>query len=190
MIKPVLLVRFILVGILLIPHWVQASSFDDLLKEAGLEFHKPANFKSIPVKANKLFLYEHAIREKSGNLEIRYAVRPIARMKIDYKDPHNAAPEPNHLFPLLFDNAIQQIALDGHNPRREYSPEQAIKNFNSDWASASVFDVKPGFSTNYKQGLLLAIHKSGKADAYAIFLYNDYQQVKSLIDNNYKFIKD
>ena len=187
--KTLLLLKYCLTVVFLLPYSLQASPFDNLLKETSIEFKKPDNFKIIPIQVNELFLYEYAIRENKGKLEIRYAIRPIARMKIDYKDPHNAAPEPNHLFPLLFDNAIQRIAQDGHNPRMEYSPQQSKEKFNSDWASASAFDVKPEFSDSYKQGLLLAMHKSTKADAYAIFLFNDYHQVKELIDQNLTNLK-
>lgn len=46
------------------------------------------------------------------------------------------------------------------------------------------YDVVPEFSEKYKQGLLVAIHKNGKADVYAIYLYNDYQKVKKTIDSS------
>lgn len=65
---------------------------------------------------------------------------------------------------------------DPHNPAPDL--------FNADWAAAAVFDVNEEFSYRFDQGLLIAMHKTGKADAYVVFLFDDYAEVKSSIKEN------
>lgn len=161
-----------------------AADFDLLIKEAELEFTRPTGFVDIPSQANSLLPYERAIRHEKTGLEVRYAVRPLGRIQIEYDDPHSAAPEPDHLFPLLFASLTDRLSSGGDTPRREYTAKQAQELFNADWAAVSVFDVKPEFSKHFSQGLLIALHKNGKADAYTVFLFNDYSQVKEVIDNS------
>jgi len=48
-------------------------------------------------------------------------------------------------------------------------------------AAASIFDVESAFSTEYREALLFALHKRGKADAYAVFLYRDPERAKPII---------
>ena len=158
-----------------------SESFQKLLLEAELIYTAPQGFKSLSAVANPLLPYEHAIRTEDAKLEVRYAIRPLSRVKIDYSDPHNSAPEPNHLFNMLFASLAEQLASGGDTPRREYTREQAKEMFNADWAAAAVFDVSQQFSQEYAQGLLVAIHKNGRADAYMVYLFNSYPEVKQRI---------
>lgn len=155
--------------------------FDQLMEESGLELTPPPGFTHIKPVANPVLPYEHALRHVSGRLEIRYIIRPLGRISIDYNDPHNAAPEPNHLFPLLFESLINALSSGGNTPNTEYPPSQAHELFNAGWAAAAVFDVNPDFSDSYTQALLIGMHKDGQADAYTLFLYNEYSQVKEFI---------
>jgi len=158
-----------------------AELFKQLLEESGLRIESSPGFTDIPVTPNPVFHYEHAQRHSSGALEIRYIIRPLGRLSIDYSDPHNAAPEPNHLFPLLFESLMNELSRGGNTPNREYSQSDARELFNAGWASAAVFDVNPEFSSAYSQALLIGIHKDGLADAYSVFLYNEYSQAKDYI---------
>ncbi|MEA3278957.1 MAG: hypothetical protein U9Q81_27425 [Pseudomonadota bacterium] len=47
-----------------------------------------------------------------------------------------------------------------------------------------MFDVSSEFNADHKQALVIAIHKNQLADAYTIFLFDDYGQVKEEIDEN------
>lgn len=158
-----------------------SKPFQQRLSEAGLTFTAPQGFKPLPPVANPLLAYEHAIRSQDGKLEARYAIRPLSRVKIDYSDPHNSAPEPNHLFNMLFASLVEQLSSGGDTPRREYTDEQAKELFNADWAAAAVFDVSQQLSQDYTQGLLVAIHKNDQADAYMVYLFNSYPDVKQRI---------
>ena len=73
------------------------------------------------------------------------------------------------------------LSRGGNTPNNEYPQSQARELFNADWAAASVFDVNPDFSGTYSQALMIGIHKDGQADAYTLFLYNEYSQAKEFI---------
>lgn len=165
------------------------TAFRQLLQEAGMQYSRPQDFESLLPAANPLLPYEYAARSNDGRLEIRYAVRPLARIKIEYDDPHTSAPEPNHMFNMLFASLAEQLAHGGDAPRREYTPQQAKALFNADWAAGSIFDASNELSDDYSQGLLIAIHKNGKADAYMLYLFNDYPEVKELINSTLSSLK-
>lgn len=162
----------------------EAGLFKKLIDESAMRFSPPADFSDVNPKKNSVLHYERAISHRSGELEMRFIIRPLGRISIDYEDPHNAAPEPNHLFPLLFESMINELSrrgADTHNT--EYPQAQAKSLFNADWASAAVFDVNPEFTESYSQALLIAIHKDNQADAYTVFLYNESSEAKALIQS-------
>ena len=158
------------------------STFEELAAGVGLGYTRPDGFVDTPVVINSLWAYEHAVLEPDSNIEIRYSVRPIARMEIAYDDPHSNAPDPNHIFPMMFQTLIGLLSDGRHTPSREYPPDQARSRFNSDWAAAALFDVDPRFSDRHKIALMIAIHKNNLADAYTIYLFNDYEQARPVIN--------
>ncbi|MFV1982075.1 MAG: hypothetical protein ACC657_00925 [Thiohalomonadales bacterium] len=156
--------------------------FSKLLQEGGLELKKPASFTKRAVQYNATFPYEYVLRHNNDLMEIRYSIRPINRIKIEYQDPHNSAPQANYLFNMMFESIITQLASTGFNPRREYPAAQSSSRFNAGWAAAAVVDVSTQYSEKFRHALLLALHKDDLADAYVVFLYNDYQKIKQLMD--------
>ncbi len=159
-------------------------TFERLLTESGMELAVPNGFASVEVRPNGRFIYDRAYASPDRALEVRYAVRPLGRMRVDYEDPHSAAPDPNHIFPLMFQSVVGRLSDGRHSPTREYPPEQAREKFNADWAAAAVFDTDAGFATDYRQALVIAMHKNALADAYVIFLFDDYEPVKRRINDN------
>jgi len=158
------------------------QAFDELMVESGLHMQTPQNYVDVPIQANPVFPYEHAIKHESGAMEMRFIVRPLSRILIDYTDPHNAAPEPNHLFPLLFESITNQLSTDSDTPNNTFSESAAQDHFNAHWAAAAAFDVNPEFSPGYRSAVLIGMHKNQVADAYTLFLYNDHEQAKTLIN--------
>lgn len=159
-----------------------APSFEQLLSESGMRFAAPAGFAPVAVRPNPLFRYDHAVAAADGSLEIRYAVRPLGRIIVDYEDPHSSAPDPNHMFPVMFQSMVTLLSNGRHSPTGEYPPRQAGEKFNADWASAAVFDVSAEFQAGRRQALVIAMHKNKLADAYAVFLFDDYEAVKERIN--------
>jgi len=184
--RAALRLSFWLGGLLVLP-WVLAGeapadgSFQDLLAEAGMQLVPPPGFQDREVQDSVQLPYERAMADTDGTLEVRYSIRPLGRIVVDYEDPHSAKPEPNHMFPLMFQAILGRIARHGHNPSTEYPMDQARDKFGADWAAAAVFDVDPEYSPEHSHGLLLALHKNQLADAYSVFLFHDYVQVKPLL---------
>ena len=157
------------------------GAFDQLLFESGLRIENRQSYVDIPIHANPVLPYEHAMKHESGALELRFIVRPLSQIAIEYNDPHNAAPEPNHLFPLLFESITNRLSVGSDTPSSTFSSAEAQKSFIASWAAASVFDVRPEFADGYRNGLLIGMHRNDMADAYTVFLYNDHELAKPLI---------
>ncbi len=158
------------------------ARFTALLNEAELLFEPPAGFVDMPAQSTPVFDYERAVRSPEGDLEIRVAVRPLKRLRIEYDDPHGSVPDPNHIFPLVFESLASRLAGGRHAPSNAYPPDQAQEKFNADWAAAAVFDITEDFASNHSQGLLLALHRNKVSDAYVIFLFDDYAAVKERLN--------
>lgn len=154
------------------------EDFEALLAEAELQFSPPEGYLDMPAGQTPVFDWERALRSPDGTLEIRIAVRPLKRLRIDYDDPHGATPNPNHVFPLVFESMVTRLSGGRHAPSNTYPPDRAREKFNADWAAAAVFDTVADFETGHDQGLLLAIHRNKVSDAYIIFLFDDYASVK------------
>jgi len=161
-----------------------APTFEQLLNEAGMTFTAARGFQEINLRANPLFTYDKAVTNGDGTLEIRYAVRPLGRIQIDYEDPHSSAPDPNHMFPVMFQSLVTLLSDGRHSPTNEFPPEQAREKFNADWAAAAVFDMSDRFNADHKQALVIALHKNQLGDAYSLFLFDDFEQVRQQINAN------
>lgn len=158
------------------------ARFAELLSQHRIELNVDNGFESQPVEANALVDYEGAVRAADGAMEIRYLIRPLAAMQIDYDDPHGAMPDPNHIFPLLFEALVSRLSGGSYAPSRPFSEQQARDEFNADWAATAVFDVDAEFSTEFRQGIIVGIHRRGEIDAYVVVLYNDFDQIKPRLE--------
>jgi hypothetical protein len=182
-VKPILILLLCLT-----PHWIAvveaapAHLFEALLDEGQLVFNPPSGFVDLPPGRNPILDYEHALRSADGSLEIRLAIRPLGRLKIDYDDPHGAIPNPEHIFPLVFESLANRLSGGRYAPSNPYPPDQARAKFNADWAAAAVFDTVTDFATDHKQGLLVAIHRNKVSDAYLVFLFDDYAAVREQLN--------
>ncbi|WP_287409212.1 hypothetical protein, partial [Oceanithermus sp.] len=121
--------------------------------------------------------YQHRVVSDDGQVEIRYVVLPLDRVEIDYDDPHSSAPEPDHLFTLLFPGILTEISGWGRYKSREYPEDEALRLFRADWAAVAVLEVTPEYSPERRQALVVALHRNGHADAYQIFLGNDVKRL-------------
>ena len=164
------------------PAALEPVAFQTLLAEAELVLEPRPDLEEIETPATSLYRFQKAFRHTQSALEIRYAVRPLGRMEIDYNDPHSSAPNPDHVFPMVFQAMIGRFASHGHAPSQVYPKDKAKSLFNADWAAASLFDADPELATPYASGLLLAMHKNGTGDAYALFLFDDARASKPVID--------
>ncbi|HHN73084.1 MAG TPA: hypothetical protein ENK13_03245, partial [Thermopetrobacter sp.] len=149
------------------------ASFARLLKEADLELRLPADFREIPPPGNDVYAFDKAWVSADGKIEIRLAVRPIARMVIEYDDPHSSAPDPDDIHSMAFTALIGQFARQGSMPARDIPHAQARRTFNADWAALATFGADPELNPRHAEAMLLALHRMRTADVYVLFLYDD-----------------
>jgi len=154
-----------------------AQDFAELLDEAGMVYQLPPGYAPAPVEFNPVLPYQHRVVSDDGQVEIRYVVLPLDRVEIDYDDPHSSAPEPDHLFTLLFPGILTEISGWGRYKSREYPEDEALRLFRADWAAVAVLEVTPEYSPERRQALVVALHRNGHADAYQIFLGNDVKRL-------------
>ena len=154
-----------------------AQDFAELLDEAGMVYQQPPGYAPAPVEFNPVLPYQHRVVSDDGQVEIRYVVLPLDRVEIDYDDPHSSAPEPDHLFTLLFPGILTEISGWGRYKSREYPEDEALRLFRADWAAVAVLEVTPEYSPERRQALVVALHRNGHADAYQIFLGNDVKRL-------------
>jgi hypothetical protein len=160
----------------------EQPSFHDLLKEGGLRYYHPVGFENLKVEPS-VFAYEKRILHKEQDIEVRYSIRPLNRIQVDYEDPHNSAPHPNDLFDMLFRSVVEQLSERSQSNSKAYTPDQAKKLFNAGWAAVAVFDISKEVSSKYREGLLITMHKNDLADAYILLLTNDLGKHKPFVDH-------
>ncbi len=151
--------------------------FATLLAEAGMVYDLPGGYAPLPVEWNDVLPYQYRVRSADGEVEVRYVIFPLDRVEIDYDDPHSSAPEPDHLFTLLFPGILTEISGWGRYKSREYPEDEALRLFRADWAAVAVLEVVPEFSRERRQALVVALHRNGRADAYQIFLGRDVKRL-------------
>ena len=157
--------------------------FQKILDEAGMIYERPEGYEELVPEPNPVLTYLYRVKNPETGVEIRYLVIPIQRIEIDYDDPHASAPEPDHIFSLLFPSLLTQLSVDGRYREKEYPSLEARKLFNAEWAAAGTFTPNPEFAP-FAHGLMVAMHRIGRADAFEIFLANDLAALKEAVLNH------
>lgn len=155
-----------------------ANEFELLLDESQLQFDSPVGF--VEMDSSNPACSKQLIHPETQTA-ICLMLRPIKRMSIDYEDPHSSAPNPNQVYPLLFQSLVNELSDFSESPSYEYPTQQAKKAFRADWAKAIAFNLKHPWGKDRTQGYLLAIHKHHAADAYLLFTYQHGDQAKPII---------
>lgn len=161
----------------------EVVGFSELLAEAGLTLEAGEQFVEDVPPRTPLYSFQKALRHQRLPLKVYYAVRPLSRMRIDYEDPHSNAPDPNHIFPMVFQALVGRLARPGATPSHVYPRGKAKELFNADWAAAAIFDTEPELGSGYGSALLVALHKNHRADAYILAVFDDAKAVKPAIDS-------
>jgi hypothetical protein len=156
------------------------EEFIELLDTCGLEFELPAGFLFKPGVQNSKLNYEGKIVAADGNLEVRFAIRPILGMEVEYRDPHSAAPEPNHIYPLLEQSVVDRVSDGKTGPKEEFG-EDALAEYNADWGALHRLTPNPDFDPNHQELLLLCLHGNNRADVYVTFLFQNGKSASSAL---------
>jgi hypothetical protein len=165
---------------------IKTKSFVELLQESQMVFQKPEGLVEVAVMKNDQMNYEYALKYPDKKFEVRYAIRPLGAMIVQYKEnlknkkPGDVFMDPNVLYPTLF----QAIALNVSGGKESYKEDfdkNAIKEeFKADWGSITFFEVGKSYSQEYKYCLMMAIHKDNCADAYIFYLSDDKERLMEL----------
>lgn len=158
------------------------STFEELADSVGLVVTPPAGYQISKGQQDPVLAYEYAISHPDQPLLVRFSIRPLSWIEIDYNDPHNATPEPNHLFPLIFQTLVSDMTKGLRSVEQEYSQADARAQFGADWASLAALDLAPENRNPYTQVMLLALHRNNIADVYVAIHYEDFDGLKEEID--------
>ncbi len=167
----------IIVSLLLFYTTVFANNvdFDALLSESKMVLEVPENVRQIASNiAQKQFEYQ--------DLNIIYSINPIARITIDYEDPHNSAPHPNDLFAMLFNKKLEYlIDKRDYNSYEQVMPLQMAKEkWGATWVKIVAFNLDQAIF-KHSSAMLIAMHKNDLSDAYILFTTDNLQKNKSII---------
>lgn len=151
-----------------------------LLIETGMDLEMPHDFAGGLTHSSHGLLYDRAIISENGKVELRVAVRPIARMNIDYDDPHGAIPHPNGLSELLMDAYLDRVAVS-RKVRHELATTTACEEYGADKVWIQRFVARGSFSPRRPNGILLTLHRDDRADAFMSVLWSSDEDAVALI---------
>jgi hypothetical protein len=157
-----------------------AEAFHTLLERCKMEFNVPSGFAFSPGAITAQLDYEGKLVSDDGKLEVRIALRCLADAEVDYKDPHSSKPAPEHIYPLMYTAIVQEVSTDPHSASGGFG-DNALAEFHADWGQMSLLTPKPEFGGDYSSMIFLAVHRRAAADAYMVFLFDEYAEVKDQV---------
>jgi hypothetical protein len=158
------------------------QAFEKLAQRSKMEFQIPEGFIYADGQSAIGLDYEAVLLADNVDLEVRLSLRALQDAEVDYEDPHSSKPAPEHIYPLLYTAIVQEIATDPHSASGGFG-ENALGEFHADWGQMSVLTPKKAYTESYSSMMFLAIHRRAAADAYMVFLFNDYEAVKAQIQS-------
>lgn len=153
------------------------SGFQALLDEARVVVSIPEGFAS----TERFGFCDQAFESVKQDMVMCLMLRPLSRMEIDYDDPHSSAPNPNQVFPLLFESMLNQLSDYSDQTIQAFEQEYALQHFYADWAQAASFSLKETIGLPHKDALLIALHKDHIADAYLLVSYEAPELAKKTL---------
>lgn len=172
------------------------QAFEDLLRRAKMSFAVPEGYVETEIKENSHMMYEYAVKHPNEKIEVRYAIRPIDSMLIDYekwkKDPGTSMmADPRNLYPAIavavMSNVSAEIKSDG-----PFGEESVKQEFGADAGLTAVVVPKKTFAGDYKHCMMIAINKRETGTAFCFFMFDDPKVVaKELmpIFHNLRFLE-
>lgn len=168
----------------------QNKKFEDGLSKGGLHFKMPDNFDTIATVSNPDMNYELALKSKTKDLEIRYAIRPlkerIEQFEKRAKDTSmkmSGGSHPNKMFQASFMVVIMNTSgthqqLPGY---KSFPPEAVKKEFNADWGATTVYPLKSVFGKGYSNCMQVTLHRDNQADVYIFYLFNNKEDLTAAL---------
>ena len=133
--------------------------FQKALDQANLELATPTenSYRKIRLRRNTIFNCDFAMRQRRGDLEIRYALA-----QSDY--PHISC------------SAVATNVASNEEPStlviHDISAEELTQRYHADWGAIVYFRPKEEFSGK-THGKLLALYREGKGMIYTFYLFDE-----------------
>jgi len=164
------------------PAWTASrqTAWEELLEEARLNLDIPEGFHLEPGDDNIALPFEARLVSDDQRLEVRLSVRPLAELQLHFDDPHSAAPEPNHIFAMMFRAIVEELSPTGIGIESELSPK-ALEPYGASWGALVVLDLRPEVAPGHSEAILLSLHLEDASDAYALFLPTNLKEDGPLI---------
>lgn len=165
----------------------ELNSFSQILKEHGMIFTMPKEFKQIPVKENEDVLYQYSVKSKKNKLEIRYSVFSLKQRLKEYEEWKNSKnrngvmTDPNTGYTIFTRVVVENIAGSEKFSETIFYQKNVKDEFNADWGGTYLVEPKSGYGEGFKYALITALHKDNVADAYIVYLFDDFKVVQSEI---------
>lgn len=161
-------------------------SFTNLLAHAQMTFDTPNGFEETAIIKNKQMNYNYALKLPGHNFEVRYTVRPLDTLQKQYEAmKKNQQPgtvmagiEPNKLYAMSFRAILFNISGGRAGDIKLFPADAVKKEFNADWGATGMVPLAPEFGQNYKDCMVIAIHKDNIGDAYYFYMITDREDVK------------
>jgi hypothetical protein len=164
------------------------KQFLDLLFRSGLTFQQVSGLVATKIIYNEQMNYEYAIKYPNKRFEIRYSIRPLDKLLIEYrknlknKKKGEIYTNPNTGYYTQFQAIILNIS-GGKLPEIRIFEKAAVKEeFNADWGATTYVELGKEFGQNYKYCMVLALHKSNLGDAYIFYLSDSQVGFNELVD--------
>lgn len=157
--------------------------FTSLLQRAHMKLEKPEGYTETAPIENRQMNYEYALKHPTKRFEVRYAIRPLDSMIIDYK-AHMKTKKEGDIFinpNKFYESSLQATLLNisgGELPEITVFGSKAVKDeFNADWGATAFVNVGEEFGQDYKFCMVVALHKDDLGDAYYFYLADDRQVI-------------
>ncbi len=186
--------------VILAPGIAFAADFEQQLGEMGMTFTMPEGHTAIMPQENDAMNYDYAIKHAAKHYEIRYALRPLSQeMLAAYtawaqqteKDANTILTDPNALFEPAFQAILLNLAESGTAKQpQHFEPDAVQAEFGADAGLLTTLKLKPSaFAGDYTQCALVGIHKQDVGPAYIVHLFNDYNEVKELMNGTFYMLR-
>lgn len=155
------------------------EDFLALLEETGVVLTPPPGFVDCATQANGVFAYQYAHRSTSGDLELRYRIDSIKRLKEDRRIAHEgievlASTDLNDLHESGFRATLFNLHGSAIDPTAVFEPAAAKEMFGADWAAMCFFPLGDhDFAPAYNTAGAFCLHKADVANVYLVAVFND-----------------
>lgn len=178
----------------------RAADFKQAISKLGLVLSVTKDYKVVAPKKNGDMEYDYAVRHTKKKYEVRYALRPITEQtKNDYKeylknrdkDKSRIMLDPNSLFDAEFQAVMLNITQAGTAKKPQpFNPNSVKAEYGADSGLTTfIQDMNSEFAGEYKNCLMVGIHKTDIGQVYIFHLFDNFDDIKDLTDATFYSLK-